>query len=446
MSSAIGSSTLSSSTGLDVGATVDQLMQVERAPEQLWKIQQQAIAAQASALRDFNSRLETLETRSNTLKDITGAFGQVIVESSNEAVFSASGDSSSAVADHMVAVTQLATVSSLYSEQAFLSPTATFTPGDLEIAVGGGPVQTITFDQNHSTLSSAVEYINQNKFGITASLVNDAAGTRLVLVSKSSGLAGNLTVSAAPEGLGLKVGTAGQNAKLTIDGIPVESATNKVTGALQGVTLQLNGDVSGIPARLTIASDNAGAQQAIKNFVSAYNDIVTNINSEFQYNAVTKSSGTLAGNSTLRSLQSTLLSLGSFQLPGTVTFKTLRSLGLEMQDNGTLKVNDATLASVFQDHAAEVENFFRNDSSTGFAQTLSAKLMSLTDSVSGSLVVDAKGLDDSCKSLGDQIEGFEVRMVVRQQQLTDEYTRIDIMLRQMTSLENQVTKQLESLK
>jgi flagellar hook-associated protein 2 len=446
MSSAIGSSTLSSSTGLDVGATVDQLMQVERAPEQLWKIQQQAIAAQASALRDFNSRLETLETRSNTLKDITGAFGQVIVESSNEAVFSASGDSSSAVADHMVAVTQLATVSSLYSEQAFLSPTATFTPGDLKIAVGGGPVQTITFDLNHSTLSSAVEYINQNKFGISASLVNDAAGTRLVLVSKSSGLAGNLTVSAAPEGLGLKVGTAGQNAKLTIDGIPVESATNKVTGALQGVTLQLNGDVSGIPARLTVASDNAGAQQAIKNFVSAYNDIVTNINSEFQYNAVTKSSGTLAGNSTLRSLQSTLLSLGSFQLPGTATFKTLRSLGLEMQDNGTLKVNDATLATAFQDHAAEVENFFRNDSSTGFAQTLSAKLMSLTDSVSGSLVVDAKGLDDSYRSLGDQIEGFEVRMVVRQQQLTDEYTRIDIMLRQMTSLENQVTKQLESLK
>jgi flagellar capping protein FliD len=72
--------------------------------------------------------------------------------------------------------------------------------------------------------------------------------------------------------------------------------------------------------------------------------------------------------------------------------------------------------------------------------------MSLTDSVNGSLLVDAKGLDDSYKSLGDQIDDFDVRMQVRQQQLTDEYTRIDVMLRQMTSLENQVTKQLESLK
>lgn len=444
MSNTINTSTLSS-TGLDVGATVDQLMQVERTPEQLWKNQQQTIAAQASALRAFNTRLDTLEARSNTLKDLTGAFGQVIVSSSNEAVFSAMGDSSSAIGDHMVAVTQLAAVSSLYTEQAFASGAASFAPGDLKFSVGSGPVQTITFDQSHSTLSSAAQFINDKKLGITASLINDAAGTRLVLVSNSSGLAGNLTISASPQSLEMKVGTAGQNAKLTLDGIPIESATNTVTGALQGVTLQLNGDASGSPARLTVASDDAGAQQAIKNFVSAYNDIVANINSEFQYNSLTKSSGTLAGNSTLRSLQATLLGLGSFQLPGTSSFKSLRSIGLEMQDDGTLKVNDDTLSSAFQKHAAEVENFFRNDSGDGFAQSLSSKLMSLTDSVSGSLIVDAKGLDNSYKSLSDQIEDFEVRMSVRQQQLTDEYTRIDVMLRQMTALENQVTKQLESL-
>jgi flagellar hook-associated protein 2 len=446
MSTTIGSSTLSSSTGLDVGATVEQLMQVERAPENLWKSQQQSIAAQASALRDFNNRLDTLETRTNTLKDVTGALGQVTVDSSNESVFSATGDSSAAIGDHIVSVTQLATISSLYSEQAFPSANATFTPGDLKFQVGTGAVQTITFDNDHSTLSSAAAYINQNNFGITASVVNDASGTRLVLVSKTSGLAGNLTVTAAPQGLGLKVGTAGQDAKLTVDGIPIGSATNKIAGALQGVTLQLNGDVSGVPTRLAVAPDNAGAQQAIRNFVSAYNDIIANINSQFQYNAVTKSSGTLAGNSTLRSVQATMLALGSFQLPGSSSITTLRSLGLEMQDDGTLKVNETTFATAFQNHAADVENFFRNDSSTGFAQTLGTKLMSLTDSVSGSLLVDAKGLDDSYKSLGDQIDDFEVRMQVRQQQLTDEYTRIDVMLRQMTSLENQVTKQLESLK
>ena len=66
--STIDSTTLSGSTGLDVGATVAQLMQTERVPEQQWLAQQKTIAAQASALREFNSRLETLETRANTLR------------------------------------------------------------------------------------------------------------------------------------------------------------------------------------------------------------------------------------------------------------------------------------------------------------------------------------------------------------------------------------------
>ena len=445
MSSTIDSTTLSGSTGLDVGATVAQLMQTERIPERQWQAQQQTIAAQASALREFNNRLETLETRANTLKDITGAFGQFTAESSDESVFSATADSTAAAGDHIVSVTQLATVSSLYSETSFPSANAAFTPGTLKFTVGGAAVQTLTFDQAHSTLTSAADYINQGNFGVSASLVNDASGTRLVLVSKTSGVAGDLIVSTAPTGLGMKVGTVGQNAKLTIDGIPIESATNKVAGALTGVTLQLNGNMLGTSTRLTVAPDNAAAQQAIRNFVSTYNDIVTNINSQFQYNAVTKSSGLLGGDSTVRTLQALLLGLGSFQLPSGTNISTLRSLGLEMQDNGTFNVNEAALSAAFRDHGSEVKNFFQSDSGEGFAQILSAKLNSFTDSVNGPLVVGAKGLDDTYKSLADQIEDFEVRMQVREQQLTDEYTRIDVMLRHMASLETQVSKQLESL-
>jgi len=117
-----------------------------------------------------------------------------------------------------------------------------------------------------------------------------------------------------------------------------------------------------------------------------------------------------------------------------------------MQDDGTLKINETALTAAFQGHAAEVKSFFQNDAGEGFAQTLSKTLNSMTDSVNGPLVVDAKGLDDSYKSLAKQIDDFDVRMQVREQQLTDEYTRIDVMLRQMTSLETQVSKQLESLK
>lgn len=443
--SSINSSTLSGGTGLDVGATVDQLMQVERAPEQLWKVQQQNLSAQASALRDLNSRLETLETRVNTLKDISGVFGQMTAESSNESVLTATADTSAASGDHVISVTQLATTASQYSDPAGTSSTAAFTAGNLQIRVGSGTVQTISFDQNHNTLSKAADYINAGNYGVSASLLQDATGTRLVLLSKTSGAAGDLTIIAAPEGLGFKTGTVGQNAKLTIDGVPIESATNEVSGAIAGVKLELNGSASGGEVRLVVGQDVAGAQQAIKNFASAYNDIVSQINRQFQYNAATKSSGVLAGDGTVRNLQASLLSLGSFKAADGSKYATLRSLGLEMQDDGTLKVNDTTLSSALHDNVSGVESFFRNDDNSGFAQSLSSKLIKMTDSVNGSLVLDAKGCDDSYKSLGDQIDAFEVRMLVREQQLTDEYTRIDVMLRQMTSLETQISKQLESL-
>ncbi len=443
MGTSLASSSLSSGTGLDVGATVDQLMIAERAPERLLQSQQQTLSAQASALRDLNNRLETLETRINTLKDITGAFGQMNATSSNESVFSATAGTSASAGDHLISVTQLATVASQYSDPPAASADSAFIPGTLQFAIGGGDTKSITFDAAHSTLASAATYINSQNLGVTASLVSSAIGTRLVLISTTPGKAGDIAISSSPDGLGFKVGTAGQNAKLTVDGVPLESSTNKVESALPGITLQLNGDTSGISTRLTVASDTAGARQAITNFVSAYNDLIGKINSQFQYNALTQSSGVLAGDGTVRSVQATLLSFASFQA-GTGTLTTLRSIGIEMQNDGTLQINDATITTALH-NVPEVKSFFQNDSGNGFAQKLGSTLMALTDSVTGPLLLDAKGLDDSYKSIGKQIDAFEVRMEAREKQLTDEYTRIDVMLRQMASMETQISKQLESL-
>ena len=61
-------------------------------------------------------------------------------------------------------------------------------------------------------------------------------------------------------------------------------------------------------------------------------------------------------------------------------------------------------------------------------------------------VVDAKGMDNSVSSINDQIEQFEVRIAMRRQVLTDQYTRIDTMLRQLPLLQAQLTAQLGSLK
>jgi flagellar hook-associated protein 2 len=449
-SSVIGSlsssGTSSSGNGIDVGATVDQLIYTEQAPERLLQSQQSMLNAQSSALRGLNSSMESLENSVNNLKDLTGAFGSRSVQSSNQVLLTATADSSAVTGRHAISVSQLATVASQYSDT-LSSATSTFPPGTLQFRIASGAVQTVTFDDKHNTLTSAAQYINGLKLGVSASVVSDALGSRLTLVSGSSGAAGDLTVTAAPAGLGFHVGVAGQNAKLTVDGVPIQSATNQVTGALAGVTLNITGTTSEVPITLTVAADTDKASAAINSMVSAYNSIIHNINAQFTYNATTGSAGTLAGDSSVRSVQSGLLSAMSFQLSDkTNTYTTLRSLGIKMQDDGTLSVDDAQLSTALQNDPDAVEKFFQGNSSNGFANTLSTKLMSLTDTTDGPLNVDAKGIDDSVKSIQDQIDQFEVRIDMRRQILTDQYTKIDTELRQLPLLQQQITAQLGTLK
>lgn len=443
--SSLSSSSTSSGTGLDVGATVDQLIYTEQAPERLLQAQQSKLTAQATALREMNSSLETLEAAANGLKDFSGAFGSRTVQSSNELALTASGDAGAALGQHTISISQLATASSQYSDT-LASPDATFTPGSLQFGVGGAQLQTITFDAAHSTLSTAAEYINSLNMGVSASIVTDAVGSRLALVSKTSGAAGDLSIPSSPAGLGFHVGVAGQNASITVDGVPIQSATNQVTGALTGVTLNLTGKTGDVPVTITVAADTDKATAAINSMVSAYNSVITKINAQFVFNPTSGSAGTLAGNSSVRSLQASLLSTMSFQLPGPNTYTTLRSLGIEMQDDGTLKVDESKLAAALKSDSEAVEEYFQGASSNGFANQFSTKLMSLTDSLDGPLLADAKGIDDSVASITDQIDQFEVRIAMRRQVLTDQYTRVDTMLRQLPLLQQQISAQLGSLK
>lgn len=443
--STIGTNSLSSGTGLDVGAVVDQLIYTESAPERLWQAQQQMLNAQASALRDLNSRMETLESRTNSLKDISGALSSRTVTLSDSSALSATADSTAAYGKHSIKITQLATTASQYSDPP-IATDGTFAEGDLKFQIGGREVQTISFDAEHNTLPKAADYINSLNLGVKASVVNDALGSRLTVVSETSGAAGNLTIIASPDGLGFKTGVAGVNAKFTVDGVPLESATNTITGVLPGVSFELQGETGTNEVSLTVAPDTGRAKQAIQDWVASYNSLIDNISAHFTYNETTKSAGVLAGNSSVRSVQQQLLTLASFQLSGNASRTTLRSVGIEMSNDGKFTVNDSVLDTALKQDVAGVTSFFQSADPPGFARTMADKLGSLTDSVDGPLLLDAKGMDQSNKTLARQIEDFEVRLDARREALTAMYTKIDTMLRQLPLLQAQISGQLEALK
>ena len=441
MGSSLVNSIFSSGTGLDVNATVDQILNAERAPERLMQSQQSVLNIQTSLLNNLNGNLVTLKDKINALKDVSGAINAKSATSSQTGILTATADNTAVAAVHTVTVTNLATTATQYSD-AFATADTTFGTGTFSVQVGSGTPTVVTVDSSNNTLNKLVAYINGKGLGVTASIMSDANGARLLLTSKTSGAPGDITFSANTTGLTMTEGVNGVNASLTVDGVPVSGSSNVVNSAIPGVTLNLTSGAPATPVVVTVGSDTAKVRQAVDDFVSAYNAVISAINTQFTYDQTSKSAGPLAGDSSLRVIQSNLLQDATYSISGNNGFVNLESLGIEMQNDGTLTVNDTTLNDVLGNHFTDFQNFFQGLSPTGFAYNFSTDLIGLTDSTNGPVNVDLKNIKSTQDMLTQSIQDFEDRMALRQQLLINQYSQIDALLRTFPTTMSQIEAEL----
>src|SRR6516165_7938103 len=282
----------SSSTGIDVASAVNQILYADRAQERQWQSQQQLIDQQASALNQLSSGASALMDRLDALQDPTGALAASYVSSTAPSLVTATAAPGTATGNHVVVVQNLATTAAWYSAAVKDSQTP-FAAGSYDLAIGSGTSQTtttITVGNGINTPADLAKSINGLNLGITASVITDANGARVALVSNSSGSATDFSL--APSGTSstnlFTRASSGNNASLTVDGVPISSATNSVSGAISGLTLNLLGQEPGTEVVLSVAPDSNSAAQAIQSFVSTYNSLVSAVNSEFAYDSTNK--------------------------------------------------------------------------------------------------------------------------------------------------------------
>jgi len=438
---ALSSSGLGTGQGIDVTATVKQLITNLRGPEQVWQTQQKLLQTQASALTQLNTEVTALSDAVDSLNDPAGALTARSVTSSQPNLLTASASNSTPVGSHTVVVNNLATSSSYYSGPVATS-TTTLPAGRFTIQVGSGPATTITIDNTNNTLDGLAAAITNLNLGVTASVVNDASGARLAIVSNTSGAASDLTIANVDSSLAFTKGATGTNASLTVDGVPISSAGNTVANSVAGLTLNLAGQDPNTQVQIAVAPDTAKVTQAITDFVTAYNTIIQDLSSQFTFNTTTNSAGPLAGDAGARMVQNQLLSAVTFTGTGTNSFNTLASLGVTMNNDGTLSVDNAKLSSAVNSDFAGVQNFFHPVTGTGFAASLKAQLDPLTDPTQGSFSIELKGMSDGQKSFQDQIDNYEIYIATEQQLLTRQYTQVDLALRQLPLLQQQINSEL----
>jgi flagellar hook-associated protein 2 len=434
-----------SGSGIDVTSVVNQILASESAPENQLKQNLTDLASAQVTLSGFNSGLFGLLTSVNALSDIGGALTARTAVSSRTDLLSATADSSAAAGRHTIVIANLATGSS-YATGPQTSSTTPLTPGSFNLQLGSATAVLITVDNTNNTLSGLASSINAQNLGVTASVVTDASGARLSLLSNSTGLTNDLKITNDTTGLAFTKTATAANASLTVDGLGISSATNTVSGVLGGVTLNLTGASPGTPISLNVAPDTSRATQAIQDFVNAYNSLIAQVNQQFAYDPTLGRAGALSGNGDVRALQTQLLGETTYSISGNNGITGLASIGVNLGNDGTLSVDNAKLSDTLTNHYQDLQTFFQAASGqTGFAQKLSKDLRNLTDSTRGLLNVALTQNRNDRSAIQSSINTFEDRLAVRRQQLTIQYSQVDAILRNFPLLQAQITGELASL-
>lgn len=442
MSTNIGASSLSSGSGIDVDAIVSNMVEAARAPERTLATQQLKLQAQQAALNEIAADLTTLDSSVNELNDPLGPFSTLSATSSDSSMLAVSAGAGAIQGQHSVVVSRLAANDCYYSNPQ--TSGSTEINGSLSIKVGTADAVSITIDTATNTLDKLASAINQKSLGVTASVVNDAQGARLVVSGNKTGDA-NTVVLSGTGSLSFSQSSIAHNAKMTIDGVPVESATNTVSGVLTGVTLTLQNADENRTITLNVRQDTSRAIAAINGFVQSFNTIISAINKQFSYNAASRTAGALSGDAAIRTLQEQLLGQMAYKSDATGNISTLSALGITMTDSGTLAVDADKLSSALNADYPNVQSFFQGDGKTGFAGKFGTLMNALTDSTRGPVVVDLEGNRNSQKAIADQIDDFEVQIEFKRQQWLEQFSKVDAILRQFPLQQQQITAQLNSL-
>ncbi len=463
MGVSLNPSTILSGQGIDVSTVVQQIISEQSGQLSVWQGQQTALATQDGLLEGINNNLTSLQTAIASLADPLGPLSAQAATSSNSSVLTATAQSNAIAGTHQIFVNNLATTGTLYTNPVAAGASASIltngqTSGDLKLQVGGssGNTYDIAITQgSNDTLNTLATYINTqstaNNWGVTASVVSDSSGSRLALFSQSSGSAGALAISNnSNTSLSFATPVGGTNASLTIDGVPYSSSSNTVTGAIQGVTLNLASSSPGNPVQLTVGPDTGQITSAVNSFITAYNNIISTINSQY----VVDPTGSipappLESDISLRSLQSSLLADSSFAITGNSGYVNLSSLGIVSNNDGTLSLGNTpsgqSFAGLLASNPSVVQNFFQNSSSTGFANNFNTDLTNLTSPTQGPLYVDLNQNNAEQADLTTTITNFQTQLSTEQTQLTQQYDAVNASLQSYPLLLQEITETLGSL-
>lgn len=453
-------------TGLDIGGMVTAIADAEKAPKQA-QIDRLTTKTETSlsAVGTLTSAVETFEASLTALESSSSSFEGLGVQSSADGVASATAGAGAVPGSYEVEVISLASSSKVASASLEGGASTTFDSGgtltidvgdnaSYEVQVAPGASLTEIRDAINSQLSATA--------GISANIITDASGARLVLSSEVTGEGTDLYVKGTGDLAALNINvdedgnhdltqqsgtgagsiTLASNASYKIDGLELSSSTNTVT-ALSGLSIKLTAEGT---TTLTVAPNTEGLKTSIEAFVSAYNNLITVTNALTRVTTsedeTSTDAGALVGDALVRSLLGSIRNELVQPSTGSGELSVLAQLGVTTNKDGTLSIDDAKLSSALETHYDEVQAFFVGDDG------LIPRLKSVTEPYTapgGLLAGRTESLQKTMTQLSEQQQALDRRIDSLTTSLYTKYNNMDILVAQLNASSASLLSTLEAL-
>ncbi len=441
-------------SGIDINGLVSQLVAAERAPaEQRLQRAGTRITTQLSALGTLRSALASLQGAVSGLKTPT-AFQARGAESSDKTVFSAAATSAAATGSYTVEVRQLASTQKLASAAYPAGTAAVVGTGTLTLTSGGKSFD-VAIAESANTLAGIRDAINAvpSNDTVQATLIQAVDGARLVLTARKGGAGNAIQVTAAGGDGGLNAlvyqpgGTtnlteiaAARNAEAVIEGFTVQSPTNVINDAIEGVSLTLAAARPGTTLQLTVANDESATRDKLRQFVADLNTTMGALAKLRAFDPATSTGGPLLGDSMLRGVEESIRrQLTARATTATAPYDTLSAIGVTLGADGTFSLDESKLTKAIGADFDSVGKLF--GSTDGVAVRL-AEVLDRTLRTDGQVTARTDSLQTSKKSLERDQAALEVRMESVERRYRAQFIAMDKLLAGLQNTSSYLTQQL----
>jgi flagellar hook-associated protein 2 len=441
-------SSLGVGTGIDLQSMLKSIIAAESQPINVANAKITATNAKISLYGTLKSKLDALQTASDTLR-FPSKLSAISATSSESTVLGATAAYNASPGSYTLQVTQLASAQKSFSNS-YASGT-TFDTGQLTFTLSGTAAEPIDI-AGPATLQEVSTVINNKKIGVTATVITSGDGSqRMILTGDKSG-SGNgfsLTSTATPSG-GQSLGTfdlattalqrsSAQDASMTIDGIAVTSSTNSFSTAIQGLTLTA---VKIGQSTVTVQNDTKTITDAAQAFVDSYNAVTTTIKNNSNYNSTTKTAQAFNGDAAARSIVETMGSART-TVPGSLSaasFKTLSELGITIQQSGQLSLDKSKLSSAISSSPSEVVKTLN-----AYGEAFSTKVTELQGS-NGAVSNKLSNLNATVRRDQDRVAALEARVALVEKRYRAQFTALDKYISAMNTTSTSLAQQLAQFK